>query len=114
MHGRTLVSARTHRRGTELRPLLIRQLGTELWDPSFSRSGALGHMLPASARALWPFLCVSARPARPAGSLACAAAGWSPLLALNHTPPVRVAPWVLVYILRFPSVQRNVYRRLGG
>ncbi len=55
-----------HRRGTQSRPRVIWQLRTELWAPPFSRSRALGRMLPGSAQALWPFFCVSARlPARP-------------------------------------------------
>ena len=53
-----------HCRITESRQRLTWSLRTQVWASLFSRSRPLGPMLPASARALWPFFVRSARPAR--------------------------------------------------
>ena len=53
-----------HCRITESRQWLTWPLRTQVWASLFSRSRPLGPMLPASARALWPFFVRSARPAR--------------------------------------------------
>ena len=53
-----------HCRITESRQRLTWPLRTQVWASLFSRSRPLGPMLPASARALWPFFVRSARPAR--------------------------------------------------
>eukprot|EP01043_Picozoa_sp_COSAG02_P079363 COSAG02_NODE_18322_length_945_cov_1.968085_1_plen_214_part_00 len=62
--GEPLFWRHCHSRGTWRRPRLMSWLRTELWTTPFSRSRALGPMLPPSALELWPFSCVSARPAR--------------------------------------------------
>ena len=63
--GEPVVWRHCHCRGTESRARLIWPLRTQVWASWFSRSRALGRMLLATARALWPFLCVSARPPGP-------------------------------------------------
>ena len=73
-HGEPAFWRRRHRRGTGSRPQLIWRLRTELWTPQFSRSRALRRMLASSARALWPFLCVSGSAGSPIARAAAPAA----------------------------------------
>ncbi len=53
--GEPLFWRHCHCRGTRRRARLIWRLRTELWTVLFSRSRALGPMLPPSEREIWPF-----------------------------------------------------------
>ena len=94
--GEPLFWLHCHSRGTQRRPRLMWWLRTELWTALFSRSRALGPMLPPSAWELWPFSCV--QHAQPGGRMLwCVVASGSehfefPVQNVLHNHIVHILP----------------------
>ena len=87
-----------HCRITESRQRLTWPLRTQVWASLFSRSRPLGPMLPASARALWPFFVRSARPARHRARSGFATRGSLGVREFAHQSPPAYLPVIPQYM----------------